>query len=189
MPAQLPVRPSARSPSTSGPPSLLSARHSTFLLARHRAPLCWPACLLVCCFLPVSLLLSETVQEMSWKHKTTNTMGIFLDYNDEKMQVARAEDAEAAIFSCTGRGTIFGDGSVSRRLQVRHIGAFSHMCSNWWTPIALECHLIRTPLQVGLWADLFRSSIVARNVPLAVCFCCSSLPIRFNQRTSIGNRR
>ena len=50
----------------------------------------------------------ETVQEQSWKHKSCNTMGIFLDYYDEKMELARAEDAEVAVFSYTGASWAVG---------------------------------------------------------------------------------
>ena len=50
----------------------------------------------------------EAVQEMSWKNKSCNTMGIFLDYYDEKMERARAEDAEVAVFSYTGASWAVG---------------------------------------------------------------------------------
>ena len=43
-----------------------------------------------------------------WKHKSCNTMGIFLDYYDEKMERARAEDAEVAVFSYTGASWAVG---------------------------------------------------------------------------------
>ena len=33
------------------------------------------------------------MQDMSWKAKSRNTMGIFLDYGDEKMELAREENA------------------------------------------------------------------------------------------------
>ena len=54
------------------------------------------------------LVFYETVQEQSWKHKSCNTMGIFLDYYDEKMELARAEDAEVAVFSYTGASWAVG---------------------------------------------------------------------------------